>query len=599
MKQKGKITHKLLYQFFAGYLLAILLPTFILGAVLYSSRSNQVRAELLAEKRALLLANKANLDVQLVHVEEVFRALNSSAALAKFLERENKYDNEIIYAYTKEILPLFTSVNTYNSAVKALHLYTSNERVSKLLPEFSPMDALPHTVRMSDGSLRANADFIKGKWVITARDGAVELAYYCAILNASYTEIVGIVELQCLPSIFGPGLNRVNAAHASYLYQDGRCLLSVASTPQAERLLAESSAVLTQGNATEVRAFPAQGLFSEKTHYDRLAVDVVGFSPMQINGVWDNSQLYFTWLPILGFFIVINLIFLPTIFRPLRNISQLANHMWNTSSYKLTPYVGEITRDEVGDLIKAYNLMVSETNRLGHEVRRNETLRKNAQIEALQAQLNPHFFYGTLENIRMIAEMHHETLIAEIAVAFGNLMRYSLARTYFVPICAEVDVVRQYLDIQEKRFGGRFAVNWNIALEDESYQCPKFVLYTLVENVFVHSISCTRKTVLIDIAIVQQGGDVLITVQNTGPGIDAQRVEQITQALREPEKRKQLKSTSNGQGIFNIHDRLQLYYGSDYQLMLESDEEQGTKCCVRLRRMTQQEQERFKEGREG
>ena len=132
--------------------------------------------------------------------------------------------------------------------------------------------------------------------------------------------------------------------------------------------------------------------------------------------------------------------------------------MKTTQSASLAPYTGKAGDNEVGDLISEYNAMAQRTNELSRTVHQNELLLRNAQIEMLQSQLNPHFFYGTLENIRMIAEMHGEKLIAEIAFAFGNLMRYSLSREYFVPLQKEMDIVAQYIEIQKKRLGNRFTV---------------------------------------------------------------------------------------------------------------------------------------------
>ena len=226
--------------------------------------------------------------------------------------------------------------------------------------------------------------------------------------------------------------------------------------------------------------------------------------------------------------------------------------------------------------------MVERINDLSSSLLRNEIQLKNAQLEALQAQLNPHFFYGTLESIRMIAEASHQKLISEITYAFGNLMRYCLSREYLVPVSREIEMTRQYISIQEKRLAGRFDVSWEVCELDEKWRCPKFILYSLVENAFSHNVSKCRQFIHIYISLKLDGEDLTITVSNTGPGIAPDRLQMLRRLMEHPEERGDMTSESNGRSIFNISDRLKLFYGEDYRLTMESEENKFTTCSVRI-----------------
>ena len=98
--------------------------------------------------------------------------------------------------------------------------------------------------------------------------------------------------------------------------------------------------------------------------------------------------------------------------------------MNQTNSHILAPYSGPVTNDEVGNLIKEYNLMVERTNNMSDMIRKKEALLRSAQIEALQSQLNPTFLWYARKH-KNDCEVNQEKLIADIAYAFGNLMRYS------------------------------------------------------------------------------------------------------------------------------------------------------------------------------
>ena len=270
------------------------------------------------------------------------------------------------------------------------------------------------------------------------------------------------------------------------------------------------------------------------------------------------------------------------IFQPLNNVVRLSEHMNRQNNHTLTPYEGKVSKDETGELILAFNRMAERINDLSSSLLRNEIQLKNAQLEALQAQLNPHFFYGTLESIRMIAEASHQKLISEITYAFGNLMRYCLSREYLVPVSREIEMTRQYISIQEKRLAGRFDVSWEVCELDEKWRCPKFILYSLVENAFSHNVSKCRQFIHIYISLKLDGEDLTITVSNTGPGIAPDRLQMLRRLMEHPEERGDMTSESNGRSIFNISDRLKLFYGEDYRLTMESEENKFTTCSVRI-----------------
>ena len=161
-----------------------------------------------------------------------------------------------------------------------------------------------------------------------------------------------------------------------------------------------------------------------------------------------------------------------------------------------------------------------------------------------------------------------------------------------MPVSEEIRIAEQYLSIQDRRVGNRFSVEWTKHLENEDFLCPKFVLFTMVENVFTHCISMTREKIRIKIKILQDAGDLYLVVENNGPPVPPERVQEIMGLLNQHEKRRDFRGACNGRGIFNIHDRLQLYYGNDYGFTFYSGAE-GTRCCAHLRQLTSEEKKIF------
>lgn len=134
----------------------------------------------------------------------------------------------------------------------------------------------------------------------------------------------------------------------------------------------------------------------------------------------------------------------------------------------------------------------------------------------------------------MIAEADGQELIADIAYSFGNLMRYCLSREYLTPVSKEIEMTRQYVSIQEKRLGNRFDIRWDVCMPDDKWRCPKFVLFSMVENVFSHNVSKCRSFIHITVSIREEKDDLTFTVTNTGPGVAPDRLEELHDLLEHP-----------------------------------------------------------------
>lgn len=293
------------------------------------------------------------------------------------------------------------------------------------------------------------------------------------------------------------------------------------------------------------------------------AFRVVRIMPMEYLRFSYQQLFLYLMIPVIILFLSSIIMFL-LVLKPFQNITYLSEHMNRQNTHTLIPYTGKLTKDETSDLILAFNRMAKRINELSTNMLTQEMELKNAQIEALQAQINPHFFYGTLESIRMIAEANHQELISEIAFSFGELMHYSLSREYLAAVSKEINVTRQYISIQEKRFGNRFDIRWELCDLDEKWRCPKFILFSMVENVFSHNVTKCRNFVHILISVQTLEDDLLFTVTNTGPGVSPDRLKQLHYLLSHPEEQHTMKSEYNGRSIFNINARLKLFYGEGY-----------------------------------
>lgn len=551
---------------------------------MYSNALDRAYSEFLNSKREALLSDKNYLENQFANIEEEYNMFNNASGLYELLEPSYSNTREVVYTYWKELVSL-TKGGYYNSsAINAVRFYSNNEVATKVLPMFFSLQDLYNQDISEEFKRNPSQMLFKQFWHVSSEKDELQLNFYAGLMNSDVSKVLGVMSISCNEQLLNQFLNIDQTDTATYLYWDGKLVYSIHDTAATNRYLKEQEESLFDGEAPTTTAFldESKNFLQSRIHLEKQQLDIIQISPHSVDSFLGGNPLpsiLFMWILIV---LVSSCLLFLWVFQPLRNVSLLTRHMRNTTAPNILPYPGKITHDELGDLILAYNAMIHRTQEMTQTLHKNEVLLKNAQIETLQAQLNPHFFYGTLESIRMIAEAHNETLISEIAYSFGNLMRYSLSREYFVSIQQEIDTVEQYVDIQKKRLGNRFTLEWKIDISNRDWVCPKFVLFSMIENAIVHDVSKTRNHVHIVAEIKQEEDDLCIAVTNDGPGIAPQRLQQLQDLMVHPEKRIHMSSQNNGRSIFNIHDRLQLYYGNQYEFSIQSEPHVKTVCSVRF-----------------
>ncbi len=238
--------------------------------------------------------------------------------------------------------------------------------------------------------------------------------------------------------------------------------------------------------------------------------------------------------------------------------------------------VDDSRKDEIGDLNKAYNFLIDEINRLVHEVYEEKLAIKNAQINALQAQVNPHFLYNTLDSINWMLIDKGDFQSSRIIQSLGKMLRYSINTDESdVPLEAEIDFVENYLRIQKNRMEEN--LNFEIAIPPEllTLPVPKLFLQPIVENAIKHGLNSMGRAGTIKIWAT--GGEtVQVMVEDDGIGMSPEKI----QSLGELKSQTNLDSTHIG--LVNVNQRIKLKYGEAYGILIDSQPGEGTKVTIRL-----------------
>jgi two-component system sensor histidine kinase YesM len=260
-------------------------------------------------------------------------------------------------------------------------------------------------------------------------------------------------------------------------------------------------------------------------------------------------------------------------------IEQLATIMENQRPATYTEEFEYPYDNEIGRLSNAYGRMMREIQEEELQIEWEQKQKRLAEIKALQAQINPHFLYNTLNSISWLAIDQHAEKSANLANLLASYYRTSLSKgEEFITVKEECEHVRNYLKIQQTRYKDMLTYRFDIPEKLFYYPIVKIVLQPLVENSIYHGIKQKQGPGHIDISAREiDENSWEISVEDNGIGIDARRLETINNYLRDG-----IFHSTTGYGIYNVNARIRLTYGPAYGLVLKSKEQSGTVSCLTL-----------------
>lgn len=291
----------------------------------------------------------------------------------------------------------------------------------------------------------------------------------------------------------------------------------------------------------------------------------------------DLNQLKYFLLAFLFLFLGLSII--PTYFatramyEPLRNLTAAMDEV---SEGELDKRVTVRTNDELGRLSNDFNNMLDQIEKLIERLVKEEGLKKDAELEALQYQITPHFMYNTLNSIKFAALLKGEKELGNLIGDFVELLQASVNKKgTFVTVSDELHILNNYIHLQKIRYDGNFEVDYEIAEKAGSCFVPRLILQPLVENSILHGLDMKKNDSRIEIRAVIEEEYLCISVKDNGRGMTQ---EQIYELLT-----KKTKKTSglSGIGVANVRERLELYYGNNAGLGYDSNDD-GTTAYLYL-----------------
>lgn len=265
--------------------------------------------------------------------------------------------------------------------------------------------------------------------------------------------------------------------------------------------------------------------------------------------------------------------------KPVRQLQDIMKTV-ETGEFHLIGSIGGT--DEIRELAHDYDIMVGRIRELVEANTKEQEMKRKSDLKALQAQINPHFLYNTLDSIIWMGEMGQSREVVKMTSALSKLFRISISKGHeIISIRDEIAHVQSYLTIQEMRYKDKFnyLIDIDPVLHDQSIL--KITLQPLVENAIYHGIKESDGNGFIRISGVLEENTIILEVEDNGTGMSSDELEALYQGIEtSPENRKKI--SRQGMGLRNVHQRIRLYFGEQYGLDCHSIHGSGTTISVRF-----------------
>lgn len=329
------------------------------------------------------------------------------------------------------------------------------------------------------------------------------------------------------------------------------------------------------------------------------------FDGWEITGVYDKYQVYKKQFVVLAYIMLITLslaafsvYLIWSILNSMRyRLSALSNHIKKVREDHLEPLLLNRTgKDEVGWLITAFNNMIAEINDLINDVYKLEMQKKSIEVENiraeyqnLQAQVNPHFLFNTLNAILVFCVKNEYTELSTVISSLSKLFKRMLTTSSdLITVSEEIDFIDKYLSIEKFRFGNKFEYEIQVTSEvvESKQLIPKMSIQPIVENACKHGLQSSiddNRRLIIKAEIIEKA--LIISIKDNGSGMAKEKVEAILNKLKNPEtvmkeENQTHNEIENGLGIQNVYRRMTMNYGERFHFTIHSAPERGTEIIL-------------------
>ena len=551
----------------------------ILGIVLYLRFSTSTREETIQSTRRLMEQTGESLEDYLVNMRQI------SDTAYYYLIKENDFSSygediqsriNLLYEANRDSLQSIVVYNNYGSLLAAEPVATQKENLNvteqgwfvQAMAEVENMHfSTPHIQNLFDDNT------FRYYWVIS-------LSRAIEITRDGKTEL-GVLLVDMDYSVISRMLDQLNATENGQYYYLCDSSGEIIYHPRRIQI---SDKISSENN--EIAAGYKDGVYDEVFQGERrkIVVNTISYTGWKLVGVIPYSAFTYGMIDIRYFIILLMLLMLMM----LAVVNRIASQGISRPILRLNDSVREY---EAGEKPEIYIGGPQEIRHLGHSIQKSyeqieelmkkivleQNERRKSELDALQSQINPHFLYNTLESITWMVEGERNDDAVFMISQLARLFRISLSKgRTIISIKDEIQHAQSYMNIQKIRYKNTFSIEFDVEPEIYSYSTVKLILQPLLENAINYGVSGLDENGEIRVEGRKEGEQILLSVTDNGIGMSEEEASLVLTDSSRIHKR------GSGVGLVNVNRRIQIYFGNEYGLSIESELDEGTRVLIRI-----------------
>lgn len=591
------IRYKLLLLFY----IQILIPLIFIGYMSYQKSSEVIKNKSINYSQDLLKMIEVRLDDLDENMDSLSQELLLDRRVYDVLNSSDGDENKV--SFYNDVYNILRKTTLSRQEIQSICLISSkgdiyyfDSNISKVnIKQMLPYDGILNSARQAGGKLC---------WYLDKKDGAVQNIYVTRIVNNrdNFSEIgmlAVLIKKEYLQSIYRDLISD-SLKNVSIITYNNEEILSrnkdysyLLNEFYSRNIEGQRGYYIDSKNKMLVSYVPIP-----KLHW----TIVSHLSLKELNREIDMLRLWIilTFIASLCILTVLSLLTAMDIIEPLNKLVKGMKKVERGESHEDI----ELNRnDELGYLSQSFNRMSRKIDYLVNSIYKEQITRKEAELKALQAQINPHFLFNTLESINWMAQLHDASEISEVVTALASLMDANIGRDdKLIPLREEFDYINNYIAIIKSRYEDKLSIVKEIDESLLDMSIPKLLIQPLIENAVYHGIEKITRPGEIKIRAFRQKGafpkegafqkeedlgqsnDVIIEVRDNGMGMSEEELDALNDRLSSDSspifgsinvKRKSI-------GLENVNRRIKLFYGEEYGLKIESKYGEYTNVRVRI-----------------
>lgn len=569
--------------------IAILVPLVTISFVCFKNSENVLKNKSINYSQDILKIITMRLDDYISSLDSISQAMLDHQMINSYIQYDKTTDDYVtIYHATDNVREYLKNQIRTRGEVQSIGIYIINSRLPNCYADDNSQRESIQSIMPKDSklykSLLEKVEKSEGEpvWYLDSSKGKVKHIFYARAINdRDNYQMSGMLVLMVKQDWFNTvfnGLINEDMKKTAVLSDDMQIILSKSSVDSyalSKEMFKKMSA--KNGFFTDMK----QNTLISYITVEKTGWKIVSYIPLST--LYSDVE-YIKQRIIISLICAVLMMLLISFYISydfVTAINALVGGMKRLQNGEVNVEVKLDRKDELGFMGSSFNTMVKEITTLQKWILREQLTRKDAQIKALQSQINPHFLFNTLESINWMAHLKGVPEISETVTALASLMEASIARNgKFITLAQELEYIDNYIIIMKKRFEGRLELVKEIDRDLLDVKLPRLLIQPLVENAINHGVANFRGKGVVKVSAAKNDGLIRITVEDNGAGIDPDELELINEHLNmsgDDYFKHAENHGSRGIGLENVNFRIKLFYGSQYGIKIESKKGSFTK----------------------